>query len=286
MESVQKIDIKSGVYPKLLKLIPDPPKEIFCLGEVSDGIFDNCVGVVGTRDISNYGRCAVSSVIRELVPGSVTVVSGFMYGIDHWAHYYSLQYNFKTIAVMPCGVDIIHPSEQKDLYHNIISGNGLVISEYPLEFQPRKWTYVKRNRIVAGLSKVLAVIQASESSGSIITANYARKYNRKVFAVPGRIFDHRSQGANRIIKEFATLLDSGHQINDALGLSYESDINIMSAMDFDFEDSLLKLLISSPLSFDDILDTFDKDIITIGNTITDMITRKKIKKKDGLYYAC
>jgi DNA processing protein len=212
-----------------------------------------------------------------------------MYGIDYWAHYYALKFGLKTIAVLPCGVDVIHPREHKDLYNRVVFGGGLVVSEYALGYYPRKWTYVKRNRIVAGLSKAVVIVEASDNSGSIITANYADKYGRKVFSVPNSIFELRSRGSNSIINKYATLIESGNQINELLGTSDVrcfQDQSSYSFEDKEIKGKLLKLLGNSGMSLDEIVNTLNLKTNIISRLITSMTVDGLIENKRGLFYAC
>ena len=151
-------------------------------------------------------------LVTELAASGITIVSGFMYGIDAAAHKAALLAGGRTIAVMPCGIDLIHPEYQQDLYMEILNNKGLVISEYEGSRAPALWTYPQRNRIVAGLSKAVLIIEAGEKSGSLITANFAKKFGRKVFAVPGPITSENSKGIMQLIKEGAEAVSSAQDI--------------------------------------------------------------------------
>jgi len=129
-----------------------------------------------------------------------------MYGGDALAHQTALKFGGRTIAVMPCGIDRISPEDQGDLYKDILENNGLIVSEYEGNMSPALWTYPRRNRIIAGLSKAVLVIEAGEKSGSLITANLAKKFKRKIFAVPGPITSSVSRGTNMLIKEGAEMV--------------------------------------------------------------------------------
>ena len=177
-------------------------------------IFKNCLAVVGSRKLTHYGKQAVEQLIGQVASAGVTIVSGFMYGGDAAAHRAAVKVGGRTIAVMPCGIDLIHPEDQEELYNDILDNNGLIISEYEGEMKPALWTYPQRNRIVAGLSKALLVIEAGEKSGSLITANYAKKFKRKVFAAPGPITSSVSIGTNALIKQGAEMVLSARDILD------------------------------------------------------------------------
>jgi DNA processing protein len=209
------IDIQSQDYPCLLKEIRDPPTRLYYKGNFCTDIFSNCVSVVGSRNMSEYGRRVIDHIFSTL-DKSITIVSGFMTGVDAEAHKKAIKYGLKTIAVLPCGIDCIHPSNQTNLYNEILCTNGLILSEYPHDIKPEIWTYPRRDRIVAGLSKLTLVIEAASNSGSLITARLSNLYNRPVFVVPGSIFNPLSKGIIEITNEFAKTIDSGLCINEFL----------------------------------------------------------------------
>ena len=219
------IPISDSRYPKLLKeLGKDAPKQLYYKGkwpfdtaQGKDDIFENCLAVVGSRRMTSYGRQITEKLVSELASRGITIVSGFMYGIDAQAHKAALEAGARTIAVMPCGIDLIHPDYQKDLYQEILENKGLVISEYEGNFLPTLWTYPRRNRLVAGLSKAVMVVEAGEKSGSLITANFAKKYKRKVFVVPGPLTSSLSVGICQLIKEGAEVVTGAGDVLDFFG---------------------------------------------------------------------
>ena len=166
-------------------------------------------------------------LVSQIAASGITIVSGFMYGGDAIAHEAAVKAGGRTIAVMPCGINKIHPEYQEDLYNEILENNGLIISEYEGDMGPVLWTYPQRNRIIAGLSKALLVVEAGEKSGCLITANYAKKFNRKIFAVPGPISGSVSVGTNKLIKEGAEMVLSAKDILDYYGTldSYSDSVS-------------------------------------------------------------
>ena len=200
-------------------------------------IFSNCLAVVGSRKLTNYGKQTIERIVGELAMAGITIVSGFMYGADAEAHRATVKVGGRTIAVMPCGIDRISPEDQEELYNDILENNGLIISEYEGDMTPALWTYPRRNRIVAGLSKAVLIIEAGEKSGSLITANLAKKFGRKIFAIPGPITSSVSIGTNRLIKEGAEMVISA---KDILKWFRDEDLHsISSHLDF-FERFTLK----------------------------------------------
>jgi len=212
MEKV--ISIQDKKYPRLLKKINDAPEKLFYKGEWDTEIFKNCLAVVGSRRMTISGKRAAELLAGEAAAQGITIVSGFMYGIDAIAHRAALNAGGRTIAVMPCGIDLIHPEYQEELYNDILKNKGLIISEYEGDFQPELWTYPRRNRIVAGLSQAVLVVEAGIKSGSLITANWAKKFKRKIFAAPGPIFSSVSKGTNQLIKDGAGIATESKDVVD------------------------------------------------------------------------
>ncbi len=221
------VELTDKNYPKALKkalknLVPSlGPKKLYYKGNWDDffppgrdsaAAGKDCLGVVGSRHLTSYGRRATEQIVTEAAAAGVTIVSGFMYGGDEAAHTAAVRCGGKTIAVMPCGINMIHPPQQKELYNQILENNGLIISEYEGDFLPQNWSYVQRDRIVAGLSKAVLVTEAGLDSGSLITANYAKKFGRKVFALPGQIFSEVSKGSIKLIQEGATAVSEANDI--------------------------------------------------------------------------
>ncbi|MCG2809053.1 MAG: DNA-processing protein DprA [Candidatus Portnoybacteria bacterium] len=199
-------------YPELLKQIKGAPKQLYYKGDFDPSIFENCLAVIGSRGLTSYGERITEQMVGEIAMAGITIVSGFMYGGDAAAHEAAIKAGGRTIAVMPCGIDLIHPAHQEKLYKSILENRGLIISEYEGEMKPALWTYPQRNRIVAGLSKALLVIEAGEKSGCLITANCAKKFGRKIFAAPGPITGSLSKGTNLLIKNGAEMVLSAEDV--------------------------------------------------------------------------
>jgi DNA processing protein len=193
-----------------LKDIYDPPALLYLRGALrrEDEL---AVAIVGSRKTSAYGREVTERIGRDLARHGVTVVSGMARGIDSVAHKGALQGGGRTIAVLGCGVDVIYPSENRNLFHQIIE-QGAVLSEFPMGSPPEAGHFPRRNRIISGLSIGVVIVQASGESGSLITAGYALEQGREVFAVPGNIGAEGSRGTNQLIKEGAKLVESSEDI--------------------------------------------------------------------------
>lgn len=199
-------------YPSQLYNIYNPPPYIFTLGEVLP-IDEAAIAIVGSRLPDKYGRTVTETLAGELAALGVTVVSGMARGIDSIAQEAALKKGGRTIAVLGSGIDVIYPPENKKLYESI-AGNGAVLSEFFLGTPPQPQNFPRRNRIVSGISLGVVVVQASEKSGSLISASFALDQNREVFAVPGNVDRKLSWGPNWLIKRGAKLV---HTVDDILG---------------------------------------------------------------------
>lgn len=184
-------------YPKLLQQTPDSPPVITVLGNISLLNNINKVAVVGARNASTNGLTITRELVQKFADENIVTVSGLAAGIDTCVHMHSHK---STIAVMASGIDVCYPLQNKPLYKSITNDGGLIITEYPFGSSPFAQNFPQRNRIIAGLSRAVIIIEASVKSGSLITANYALKYVRKVFVVPGSILDDRYAGSNSLIK--------------------------------------------------------------------------------------
>ncbi len=179
---IKYINFYEEGYPKLLKEIYDPPITIFYKGDLNI-LNGQCISVIGSRNASNYGIRNAYNISKELSVSGYNVVSGLAKGVDSYAHRGALDGKGKTIGVLGCGLDIVYPKENLELY-KLISKNGIIISEYPLGTKPNPENFPMRNRIISGLSKKIIVVEAAEKSGTLITVETALEQGREVFAVP------------------------------------------------------------------------------------------------------
>ncbi|MEA5568637.1 DNA-processing protein DprA [Anabaena sp. UHCC 0399] len=195
-------------YPRLLLETPSPPPILYYRGEVelSENLGQKpLVGIVGTRQPSDYGIRWTRQISTALAKNGFTVVSGMAEGIDTEGHSAAMKAGGRTIAVVGTGVDVIYPHKNRDLYKQILTA-GLVVSEYPAKTPPDRTHFPRRNRIIAGLSRAILVIEAPLKSGALITATYANDFGRDVYALPGRIDDYPSQGCLKLISQGASLI--------------------------------------------------------------------------------
>lgn len=205
--SINTLYFKDNNYPEKLKHCLDGPILMFSSGDI-DFNSKRIISIVGTRQITAYGTEFCKKLIADLAPLNPTIVSGFAYGVDIIAHQAAMEHNLQTIGVVAHGLNQIYP-KQHTKYVAKMEKNGGFLTEYWSNSNPEKENFVKRNRIVAGISEATIVIESAAKGGSLITANFANDYNRDVFAVPGRITDKFSQGCNNLIKtQRANLINS------------------------------------------------------------------------------
>ena len=198
-------------YPVNLQNCIDSPILIFKDGNINLNN-DKIISIVGTRNMSSYGRDFTNKLIEDLAEHNPIIVSGFAYGVDICAHKAAVKNNLQTIAVLAHGFETIYPKVHKK-YINQLNENGGFLTEFWNEEQPLRENFLKRNRIVAGISKATIIIESAEKGGSLVTADIANSYDRDVFALPGRVTDLYSKGCNNLIKNNrATLLTSSEDI--------------------------------------------------------------------------
>ncbi len=206
-------------YPQNLENLYSPPVLLFCRGKILETDFPS-ISVVGSRTLTSYGRNAIKKIVGEIASQGITIVSGLALGADIEAHRTALANNARTIAVLGNGIDDIIPRTNQNFAEKFLAENrGAILSEYLPQTEVRPENFPVRNRIVAGLSKAVIVIEAAQKSGSLITANLAVEQGKDVFAVPGEIFAKNSSGTNEIIyKGQAAPALSGSQILEDLGM--------------------------------------------------------------------
>jgi DNA processing protein len=198
-------------FPVSLKNSKGSPKVIYCLGNL-ELLNQPAVAVVGSRQMSEYGKNAVNSLVPDLVNKGLVIVSGMALGVDAWAHEVCLNCGGKTVAVLASGVDLPTPKTNELLYRRILENGGLVVSEYPNGSWPSKSKFLERDRIIAGLSLGVLVIEGRERSGTRVIARLAAEMGREVWAVPGRIDEANSWTPNYLIKNGATLVEKAEDI--------------------------------------------------------------------------
>jgi DNA processing protein len=179
LPQISSIQLGESGYPELLARSPNPPRVLYIVGN-RESLPGNCVSVVGSRKSTRYGERVVDWMVPTLVKSGLTIVSGLAYGIDALAHKYALEGGGRCVAVLGSGLDIIYPSAHRRLFLDIIEAGGCIVSEYPPGTPPLPHHFPQRNRIVAGLSKVVLIVEATSKSGTLSTANWAVEAGRDV----------------------------------------------------------------------------------------------------------
>ena len=203
-EDVKIVTIFDEDYPNKLKQIDSAPYLLYYKGNL-DFINKISIAVIGSRKATSYGKWAAEKLTRELSEIGVNIVSGLAVGIDTIAHKTALKYKAKTFGIIGCGINLVYPKKNLELYKQISENQGAVITEYPFDTQPVAFNFHDRNRIISGLSEGVLVIEAQEKSGTLITAGHAANQGREIFAVPGNIDSLFSRGTNALIRDGAKI---------------------------------------------------------------------------------
>lgn len=278
---MQRKVLKPKNFPSLLKEIPSPPEELYLIGGLpsDDALF---IGVVGSRKFSNYGKESCEKIISGLKNSSreIIIVSGMAIGIDGIAHKAALRNNLKTVAIPGSGLDdkVLHPRSNIELSKEIAEKGGCLLSEFPWDMPASVYTFPQRNRIIAGLSHGVLIIEAAEKSGALITANLALEFNRNVMAVPGSIFSENSKGANNLIKAGATPVFSAEDILDAFDVPHETK-NLQ--LNFTPTEQQIFSALTEPMQKDDLIRKLDMPSAKINPVISMMILNGAIKESGG-----
>ena len=285
------ITYQDEYYPPLLKQLYDAPPILSCLGNPNI-LRQKLVSIVGSRNASLNAKILCKKIANKVLEAGFTVVSGLARGIDTEAHIGSVE---STIAVLAGGVDHIYPPENKDLYDQIRS-KGALLAELPIGAKPLPTHFPQRNRIIAGLSRSIIVIEASLKSGSLITANFALQNNREVCAVPGFPLDYRSVGVNKLIKDGAFVIDSVTSLVDHLiqvenqqdsfceidNQAYEPIKPILEiSIDNHTRESLMSLLSSCPISIDDLYNDLKMSLSAVYTIILELELAGRISRHPG-----
>jgi DNA processing protein len=269
-------------YPKLLKEIYDAPPVLFYRGKLGEPD-EACVAIVGSRKMTSYGAAVMPTIAKPLIDSGITIVSGMAYGADGAAHAESIKAGARTIAVLGSGVDedSIYPRAHLRLAHDILDHGGLIISEQPPGTPGYKNNFIARNRIIAGLSLGVVIIECKTKSGALLTADYAADFNRNLYAVPGPIYSSLSAGPHNLIKNGATLITSGKEILEDLNIS-SPEINLKINQQklklfTDAELRVLECMQDAPITLDALVEEIKISSSEIANAITMLEIKNAIK---------
>ena len=285
-EDMGIVTVKDDNYPPLLREIPDFPISLYYKGSFEGIDLDRNVAMVGSRLASENAKLSLNSIVSGLKNTNITVVSGLAAGIDTQAHVSAIN-NLKTVAVVGSGLDIVYPSQNKNLFKDIVNNYGIVFSEYPLKTKPAAQNFPQRNRIVVGMSKGTLVAEAKEKSGAMISANLTLDYNRELMCIPGNILNPNTSGIYQLIKNGAGIVTNAEDLLNQLGW----DIIVEDNQKFDIvlndiQKGVLKTLELDSKTFDEIVSALNTDVSKIMVTLTELELNGLIKQTNNRYYKC
>ena len=302
--AVKKINLCSFVdedYPPILKEISLPPAIFYYRGILEP--FAERIAMVGTRHCTPYGKNVATKISEELAKAGITVVSGAAVGIDTFSHQGAMKFG-RTVAVLGCGINFRESFDKQKFLDEIVENGGLVLSEFEPTMQPQKGTFPTRNRIIAGLSRGVIVVEAGQKSGALLTANFAADFSRDVFAVPGNIFSEKSDGCHNLIHDGGNLITSAKDVLNFYNFTSEknlfvdsenlSDKKVSDKNISEEKKSAKKILTSPPVTLDEIekkvlnLIPFDENITVDEillqadelepNEISEILLKLEVKK--------
>lgn len=280
IENMQKAGIKiltifSSEYPSVLKDLPDRPLILYAKGDLSL-LKEKCLAVVGTRTPTNYGKIITEKFVDKLARSGLVIVSGLCYGIDAIAHRKTLDVDGKTIAIVGSGFNNIYPATNTALA-NEIAEKGLLLSEYPPSFVAKRYTFPRRNRIVAGISSGVLIPEAGMKSGTIHTKEFALEYGKDIFAIPGSINSDKSELPNHLLKTAqAECVTDANDIIEFYGLNKVAKQKVIG-VSFD-EQSILKLLENGEKDFDFLAENSKIPVNILNSCLTTLEIRGLIRR--------
>ncbi|MGY6520131.1 MAG: DNA-processing protein DprA [Mongoliitalea sp.] len=289
-KNIRIISFSNPDFPKRLKALDDSPMILYTRGNINLNP-ERSIGIVGTRNATDYGKSITKKIIEELSPFQPSIISGLAYGIDIEAHKSALQAQLPTIGVLGSSVHQIYPSIHKATAEDMFDLGGLV-SEYPPGTEMHPANFPQRNRIIAGLSDAIIVVEAAKKGGALITAEIAYSYNKEVFAVPGNLMSSFSEGCNNLIKQLkASIYTGSKDIEDALSWKKDAQGKTIKKVELDLanfqgeEKEILKLLLEKKeLEIDQLSLLLDLSLATLASTLLTLEFQGIIKSLPGKKY--
>lgn len=280
------VKIPCADYSYRLTQIPDPPQMLYVRGNMIPKD-TACLAVVGSRNYTNYGKQVVEYLISGLRSYPVAIISGLALGIDALAHKSALDAGLYTLAVPGSGIDnsVIYPRTNRGLAQNILESGGGLMSEYEPTFRATKWSFPRRNRLMVGLSDAVLLIEASEKSGTLITARLTAEYNRDLLAVPGNIFSDNSKGVHQFLKLGATPVTTPQDIIEALHLTRDESEIPHAKQDHGTQEELQILeFLTEPRDQDAVIRSIPLPQEQILVLLMRMELDGKIQEHNGIFY--
>lgn len=282
-QGIETVDFNEDRYPKELKNYENSPSILFYKGNINKLNERYNVAIIGSRDCSTYGKNSTNLISKELSENDINIISGMARGIDACAHKACVESGGYTCAVLGSGIDVIYPKENRKIYDMILR-NGCIISEFLPGTKPYNYNFPMRNRIISGLSNTVIVVEAGESSGSLITANLAVEQGKDVVAVPGSIFSNQSKGVNKLIRDGAYPFTDFTDLFDFLGVSYrmnrKKNINKLEGIKKKISD----IISDTPVHIDDIFARTNIDIKRLYELLFELQLENVVICISGNYY--
>ncbi|KKQ88171.1 MAG: protecting protein DprA protein [Parcubacteria group bacterium GW2011_GWF2_38_8] len=288
LHNMQIRKLSKKEFPKALLEIPQPPEDLWIIGHLpEEDLIYLCV--VGSRKFTSYGKESCEKIIAGLKGYPIAIVSGFAMGIDTIAHKKAMQIGLRTLVFPGSGLSekAMYPAANMHLIKEVLKNGGCLISEFEPEFKATQWSFPMRNRLMAGISKSVLIIEAEEKSGTLITARLATEYNRDVLAVPGSIFSPNSKGTNKLIKQGATPVVSAEDVLEALGFDLpageKGDKNRQAELfeDLSPEEKKIINLLREPIPRDDLIRAMQMPIQNANAILSVMEIKELIKEEMG-----
>lgn len=272
-------------YPISLLQYEDAPFGIFYKGNISMINEKKNISIVGSRKCSRYGIDVTNSMVEQLSPYEINIVSGMAKGIDSVAHRAAIKNNINTIAVLGSGIDVIYPKENYRLYHEILEKCGCIISEFPLGTPPLSRNFPMRNRIISGMCELLVVTEGGEKSGTLITVGAALEQGKNIIVVPGSIFSSESKGTNKLIKDGAYVYTDIEDVLNLLNISrvYMDNKNITTVKS-KLEERIYQVIDDNPIHIDKIIKLVDVDINRLYKLLFELQVKEEILCLSGNFY--
>ncbi len=282
----QVIPYDDSRYPALLRETSAPPLVLYIQGELTPED-ERAVSVIGSRDSTPYGREVARQLAVDFAAAGVTVISGLARGIDGVAHEAAMQAQGRTIAVLGGSLDWIYPSEHRGLARRICD-HGALVSEYPTRTRPVPGNFRARNRIMAGMSIGVVIVEARLRSGTLITANYAAHYNRDVFAVPGSILAEASEGCHQLIKDGAGLVRNAADVLAELEIGTATPATNPGLDDLaisEIEGVVFAALTAEPMHIDDLAANLEMPITDVATALMMLELLGRVRNAGAQHYA-
>ncbi|MFA6095694.1 MAG: DNA-processing protein DprA [Candidatus Paceibacterota bacterium] len=280
MDSIREI-LTDG-FPARLREMHRPPEKLYVKGTLPP---ENRVHltVVGARRYSDYGRDACEMLIEGLRGLPVVIVSGLALGIDSIAHRAALKNGLATIAVPGSGIsdEALYPAAHRELAREIVERGGAVLSPFDPDMKATEWSFPVRNRVMAGLSNAVLIIEAEKKSGTLITGKYATELNRDVLTVPGPIFSKNSEGPHMLIRLGATPISSAAELIDALGLESAKTVEEKDYSDLSPDEMRIVKLLETPMPREELIGALDMDIQEVSSLLSILELKGHIRETLG-----